>query len=196
MRSLRGASSSNDLPSEGRARCWEKISSSGSLSLGRSSISGDALGQSEGGLERVGEPPLDALPQDQAVDDDLDRVDLVAAQVDLAAQLVLLAVDHHPGEALLGEIGEQLLVGALATSDHRGQHLESAALGELEDLVDDLLGGLADEGFAGLGVVGLADAGEQEAEVVVDLGDRPHRGARVAGRRLLVDGDGRGRGRR
>src|SRR5439155_5075166 len=35
------------------------------------------------------------------------------------------------------------------------------------------------------------DAGEQEPEVVVDLGDGPHRGPRVLGRRLLVDGDGR-----
>jgi hypothetical protein len=36
-----------------------------------------------------------------------------------------------------------------------------------------------------------ADAGEQQTEVVVDLGDGAHRGARVAAGRLLVDGDGR-----
>ena len=37
----------------------------------------------------------------------------------------------------------------------------------------------------------MADAGVEEAQVVVDLGDRPDGRARVAGGRLLVDGDGR-----
>ncbi len=41
------------------------------------------------------------------------------------------------------------------------------------------------------GQCGPAGAGEQQPEVVVDLGDRADRGPRVAVRRLLVDRDGR-----
>ena len=151
---------------------------------------GHALGQAQRGLERVGQPPFDAGAQHQPVDDDLDRVDLVAAEVDLAAQLVLLAVDHDPGEALPGEVVEELLVGALAAPHDRCQDLHAAALGQLQHPVDDLLGRLAEEPLAGLGVVGDADPGEQQSQVVVDLGDGPDRRAGVARGGLLVDGDG------
>jgi hypothetical protein len=37
----------------------------------------------------------------------------------------------------------------------------------------------------------MTDAGEQQTQVVVDLGDRADRGSGVARRRLLVDGDRR-----
>jgi hypothetical protein len=38
---------------------------------------------------------------------------------------------------------------------------------------------------------GDADPGEEEPQVVVDLGDRPHGGAGIAAGCLLIDGDGR-----
>ncbi len=152
---------------------------------------GHALGQQQRGLERLGEAALDALALHQAVDHDLDVVDLVAGEVHLGAEVVELAVDPGPHVALGGEVGEQGLVVALAAAHHRGQHLEAGALGQLEDAVDDLLGGLAGDDHAVLGAVRHADAGEEQAEVVVDLGDGAHGGARVLGRRLLVDRDGR-----
>ena len=73
-----------------------------------------------------------------------------------------------------------------------GRHdLEAGALGQLEHPVDDLLGGLARHGPPADRAVGMADAGIQKAQVVVDLGDGADGRARVAGGRLLVDGDGR-----
>jgi hypothetical protein len=36
----------------------------------------------------------------------------------------------------------------------------------------------------------MADAGVEQAEIVVDLGDRPHRRAGIVGRALLVNRDG------
>ncbi len=48
-----------------------------------------------------------------------------------------------------------------------------------------------DTGVPSSGQCGHADAGEEQAEVVVDLGDGADRGAGVAAGRLLVDGDGR-----
>jgi hypothetical protein len=67
----------------------------------------------------------------------------------------------------------------------------SGCLPQLQDLVDDLLGGLFDQRGAVVGAVRDADAGEQQPQVVPDLGDGAHRRTRVPRRRLLVDGDGR-----
>ena len=155
---------------------------------------GRAAGQPQSGLDRLGQALAHVGPADQAVHHHLNGVHFVAGQVDVGplGQLQRHAVDPDPGEALLGQVVEQGAVLALAAPDHRGHDLESGALGQLEDPVDDLLGGLARHGPPADRAVGMADAGIQEAQVVVDLGDGPDGRARVAGGRLLVDGDGRG----
>jgi hypothetical protein len=152
---------------------------------------GHAVGQLERRLQRVGQPALDAVSPHEAVDDHLDGVLLVAGQLDPFGRLPHLAVDPGAGEALGREVGQQGLIGALAAAHHRSQHLEPGAVGQLHDAVDDLLRGLPGDLGATLRAVGHADAGEQQAQVVVDLGDGADGGARVAGRALLVDGDGR-----
>ena len=58
--------------------------------------------------------------------------------------------------------------------------------------VHDLLGGLAGDGLAALRAVRRRDGAVEDAQVVVDLGDGRDDGARVAGRRALLDGDCRG----
>src|SRR5262249_11046651 len=60
-----------------------------------------------------------------------------------------------------------------------------------EDAADDLLAGLGGDGPAALRTVALADAGVEDAQVVVDLGDGADGRARVAAGRLLLDADGR-----
>ena len=154
---------------------------------------GHPVGQAQGGLHRVGEPALEAGAQHQPVHHHADVVHLVAGQVEpvLLAQLDQVAVDDGPGEPLGGQVVEQGVVGALAAPHHRGQDLEAGALVHGQDAVHDLLGGLADEALPGLGVVGDADAGVEQAQVVVHLGDGAHGGPGVAGGALLVDGDGR-----
>ncbi len=152
---------------------------------------GDAVREAQRGLERIGQATVDALPLDEPVDDDLDGVLLVAGQLDLVGELVELSVDPGPGEALGGEVGEERVVGALAAPHHRCQHLEAGALGQQQDAVDDLLGRLAGDGRAVDRAVRDADAGVEQAEVVVDLGDGADGRAGVARGALLVDGDGR-----
>ena len=71
------------------------------------------------------------------------------------------------------------------------EHQEAGALGQRQHLVGDLLDALARDRPSADRAVGLADPGEQQAQVVVDLGDRRHGGARVAAGRLLVDRDRR-----
>jgi hypothetical protein len=53
-----------------------------------------------------------------------------------------LAVDADPGVPLGRQLLEQRGVLALAAADDRREDLEACALGQLVDLVDDLLGGL------------------------------------------------------
>ena len=71
------------------------------------------------------------------------------------------------------------------------QEQQAAAFGHLHDAVHDLGGRLLGDRLAAVGAVGLADAGVEQAQIVVDFGDGAHGGARVAPRPLLVDGDGR-----
>ena len=61
------------------------------------------------------------------------------------------------------------------------------------DLVHHLGDGLGGDLLAAGGAVGVADPGEEQAQVVVDLGHRADGGAGVLAGGLLLDGDGRGK---
>jgi hypothetical protein len=82
-------------------------------------------------------------------------------------------------------------VFALAVADHGREQHQALVLGQGQHLVDHLAHG------AGLQrqVVGRAarraDAGEQQAQVIVNLGNRADGGARVMRSRLLLDRDRR-----
>ncbi len=151
-----------------------------------------AAGQAERGLHGVGEAALGGVLHREAVDDHLDGVLLLLLQRRRAGQLDRLAVHTRAGVALGLEVGEEVDELALALAHQRRQHLEAAPLRQLQDLVDDGLRRLARDRAAALGAVRLADAREEQTQVVVDLGDGAHRRARVARGRLLVDGDRRG----
>ncbi len=80
---------------------------------------------------------------------------------------------------------------ALAALDHRGQQHQLAALGQGQHLIDHLRDGAGLEVLAVFGTARRAGTSEQQAQVVVDLGDGADRGARVVGGGLLLDGDRR-----
>ena len=153
---------------------------------------GDAVGQPQRRLERIGQASFDAVFPDEPVDDDLDGVLVVAVERDVSGQIPHLAVDPGAAEPVPCEVLEELLVLALPPLDHGGEHLEAGALVDLEDPVDDLLRRLAGHGRSVVGTVGHTDPGVEEPEVVVDLGDGADGGAGVAARRLLIDRDRRG----
>ena len=156
---------------------------------------GNTVGERQGGLERIGQTPLDALAQHEPVDDDLDLVLLVSGETLVAPQELVdhdgLTVDARPHVALPRQVGEQRVVLALAAAHDRREHLEPRALGQLEDAVDDLLGRLALQTGAVVRAVLHADARVEQTQVVVDLGDGADGGPRVAAGRLLVDRDRR-----
>ena len=93
--------------------------------------------------------------------------------------------------ALGAHLLEQPPVLALAPADHRRHDHEPRALGQGQHAVGDLLQRLAGDRRAAVVAVRLTDPRPQQAQVVVDLGHRPDRRARVARGRLLVDRDRR-----
>ena len=139
---------------------------------------------------RSGYAPEAVLAHHDAVDHDLDVVAVLLLQADLlVAELADLAVDAHAREALAAQVLKELGVLSLAVKDHGGEHEGAAPLGALEDLVGNLVGGLARDGSPALGAVRSADAGKEQTQVVVDLRHGAHRRAGVSRRGLLVNGD-------
>ena len=116
----------------------------------------------------------------------------VFIQLDLLGQLVETAV--YPGTDIAGTAGvlKHLLMFALLAADDRGHDLNAGGLREGHDLIDDLVDGLLFDLLAAFGAVGGAHPGPEQAEIVIDLRHRAHRGAGVFAGGLLVDGDGGG----
>ena len=150
-----------------------------------------ALRQLEGRLDRVRQTGFDPLLDDEPVDDDVDVVLEVPVEPDLLRQILDLAVDPGSREPRRGEILDQPVELALPSPHHRGEDLEARPLGHLEHLVHDLLRRLTGDRPSAVVAVGAADPGEQQAQIVIDLGDGPNRRPGAAGGRLLVDRDGR-----
>ena len=160
--------------------------------VGRHGDRGDPLGQLEGRLDAVGDSAADALLGHQAVDHDLDRVLEVLGQPDRLGEIAHLPVDPGPREPLAGQVFQELAVLTLASADDGREHLEPRALRQREHLVDDLLGGLAADRPPAVVAMGSSDPRVQDAQVVVDLGDRPD--GRSAGSWTWTSGRSRSRG--
>ena len=160
------------------------------------------VGQPQGSLDRVGHAgriraqPIGVVlrpaADGQPVDDHLDAVLVLLVEGDLLVELAQLAVDPDPDKPGLLGAGQELLVLALAVADERGQEHEARSLGELIELVDDLLDRLPGDLASADRAVHAPHAREEEAQVVIDLGDRANRGARIPRGPLLVDADRRG----
>ena len=152
----------------------------------------DAIGETEGGLEALGEALFHAFADDDAVHDDINVVLELLVERRRAFEVVKLAIDLHALEAVLQKLGKLLLVLTLAAPDHRREQVEPSLFGQVHGPVDHFRDGLALDGEAGGGRVGNADARPEKAHIVVDLGDGADGRARVLGRRLLLNGDRRG----
>ena len=153
----------------------------------------DAVGQTQRGLHRIGEPLFGTGLNRQAIDHHLDIVLLLLLQRRRLGQRVHHAIDPDPAIALGVELVEEVDELALAGAHHRRENLELGALCHGQHLVDDLLRGLARDPLPAHRAVRCASAGVEQTQVVVDLGDGADGGARVAIGGLLVDGYRRGK---
>src|SRR5215210_9072406 len=119
------------------------------------------------------------MTNDESVDDDLDRVPLVLVELGRVRKVVHLPVDADADEALPPRGLEDAVAFGLAVLDQRAEDEQSGPFRQRQDLIDDLLDGLALDLSPAGGAMGVSDAGEQQAEVIVDLGPGPDRRARV-----------------
>src|SRR5438445_661845 len=91
-----------------------------------------------------------------------------------------LAVDPRSDEPAAARLLQFLFVLALAVPDDGSQYGELRASRQRHEGVHHLLDRLRRDGIAALRAVRAADSGEEQAEIVIDLGDRAHGGAGVA----------------
>ena len=147
----------------------------------------EARGEVERGLDGVGQAALGRRLGREPVHDHLDGVLLLLLELGRVGELDRLPVDPGPAEPLRLQGAEELDELPLAAPDHWREHLEAGALVELEHPVDDLLRSLPLDRGATDRAVRPPGAGVEQAQVVVDLGDRADGRARVLRRGLLVD---------
>ncbi len=150
-----------------------------------------AVTERQCGFERLGETQGLVATDLESVHHRLDGVLAPAIELFDPVELDHFPIDARAYVALGSQAVEDLRVLALAPLHDRCEQHEPRALGQCQHLVDHLADGLGLERDAVSGAARLAGAGEQQAQVVVDLGDRADRGARVVRGRLLLDGDGR-----
>ena len=149
------------------------------------------VGVPERGFKRFGKPLLGILPHLQAVDHDFHRMLGVLLELGQLVDFMDLAVDSQPHKALGAQLVEELGLFAFAPDDERREDHEPRIFGQLQHVIDHLRHGLRGERDVVIGAVRVADAREQQSQIVVNLGYRADRGARIVARRLLLDGDRR-----
>ena len=130
------------------------------------------------------------LEQD-AVYDSFDGVVLAPIQQQRLRKIPQFAIDAS-AKALLIKLIQQFLELAFTPADDRRHHRDALAAAEFEDAGDNLVGGLAGDGAAAVGAVRRSNGGVQQAQVIVDFGNRADGGAGAAAGGFLLDGDGGG----
>ena len=153
---------------------------------------GAAFGVGEGGFEGFRKAPAQILAHLDAIDHHLDAVTAVLVEHRQVVEFMDDAIHAYPHEALGAQFDEQVGLLALAAADHRGDDHQLGFFGQGQYRVHHLRDALGLEGVLGvIRAVGRAGAGVQQAQVVVDFGDRADGGARVVAGGLLLDGNGR-----
>ncbi len=151
----------------------------------------DVVREVEGDVNRFDEPALDAAAHDHAVDEHLDRVVAAAIELDVFFERSKLAVDPRLREPARPQRRQLFLELALPATHGRREHVDPGVLRIEHHHVGDALERLRGDFLAAVRAVRHADVGEQEPEVVVDLGDRADGRSRVGPGRFLLDGNRR-----
>ncbi len=152
---------------------------------------GAAVGVDQRRLEGFGQALARVGAYLEAIHHHVDGVLAVLRQLRQGVDVVHLAVHAQPHEALRAQLGEQVMLFALAAGHDWGEDHQLGVFGQLQHVVHHLRDALRRERLAVLRAVRRAGTGEEQAQVVVDLGDGADRRARVVAGGLLLDGDGR-----
>uniref|UniRef100_A0A0N5A5Q4 Myosin motor domain-containing protein n=1 Tax=Parastrongyloides trichosuri TaxID=131310 RepID=A0A0N5A5Q4_PARTI len=136
---------------------------------------GDAVGQSQSGLDAVGIARLKTLFGYNTIDDNIDVMLELLVERGGVLDGVEFAVDLQPLEALTLPLGHLLLVLALAAAHDRGQQQDALAVGQGGQLVNHLADCLAFNRQASRWRIRNAHARKQKAHIVVNFGDSADR---------------------
>ena len=145
------------------------------------------------GFEGFGQSLAHVVAHLEAVNDHIHRMLLALGQLGHVIDLVDLAVDTNPGEALGAQFGEQVLLLALAVGHHRGKDHQLGVFRQGQHVVHHLRDCLCFQWLLVFRAERRAGAGKHQAQVIVDLGDGADGRARVMAGRLLLDRNGRGK---
>ena len=105
---------------------------------------------------------------------------LLLVELRRVIQVVERPVDAHATEARLPRGMEEGLPLTLPVAEDGAEDEEARPVGELQDLVNDVIERNATDRPITLRTVRRASTRVEESQVVPDLGDRSHRGARIA----------------
>ena len=150
----------------------------------------DVVRQGQRELDRLGEAPLGAAAHDETVHHHVDPVVPPPIEPRFVLDGADLAVDPDPRQPPRPDGGQLLLELALAAAHDGRQDVDPPGRRPGHDRLDDALHRLRRDRAPARRTMRHADVGEQQAEIVVDLGDGPHRRARVRSGGALLDGDG------
>src|SRR5258708_7140643 len=154
----------------------------------------EAVRQFERGGDGLLEARGNALLDEQAVDDDFDGVVLALVDDREIVQREQLPIDSYTNVAVLREFFELFSKSALSpANDGREEHDAIVGLADfaVQNGLDNLLAGLARDGFAAVGAMRHANGRVDHAEVIINFRDGADGGSRRARGRFLLDGDRR-----
>jgi hypothetical protein len=149
------------------------------------------VGVAQRGLEAFGQALFGVGADFQPVDHDFDGVLPVLVELGHGVDLVHLAVDPYPYEALRPQFGEEFEVLALAPYHQRGEDHQFGVFRQRQHRVDHLRHGLRGEGDVVFRALRVTHPGVQQAQVIVDFRDRADGRARVVAGGFLLDRDRR-----
>jgi hypothetical protein len=126
----------------------------------------------------------------EPVDHDLDEMLDALVQLEVVGQAHEPAIHAGADETPPEHVLKKVFILTLLPAHHRGKHQEACAFGQGQDAGDNLFARLGGDGPPTLGAMALADAGVEDTEIIVDLGDRADGRARVPPGGLLLNADG------
>ena len=141
-------------------------------------------------FDRFGQPLSPVTGAAKTVDAHVNVVAVGLVQGWRGFEIGFVTVNAACQQALFDELAEEVRVGAFSGTHHGTPHRHGVALQVPKDVVHDLLNGAPRHFAATFWAVGFAHAGPQQAQVILNLGDRGHGGAGVVRPLLLVDGNG------
>src|SRR5262249_46570723 len=142
-------------------------------------------------FEGVAESFFDARPNRQPIDQHFNGMTLVLVEDRLLAQLVELAVDFRAHETSTAQIRQFLAILALAVAHDGRKYVEARTLGPRHDAIADLLHALLGNFPSAVVAECVSHPGEQQPQVVVDLGYGADGRTRIVRGGLLLDRDSR-----